>query len=269
VKATVFVGGGRITTALLAGLRLAHCRAPVIVHDRNPHKLRTLKKKFGVGTEPDLLRAADQAKLLIVAVRPNDVAVLLADLHALPGKANLIACSLAAGISVKDLQQMLGPPARWARAMPSPVARFGHGLTALTFPTKARQSDMRLVRNFFAQVGEVIEVPERQFDAFTVTYSASHGYHALATLARAARDLGLEEKIARVAAAHALGDSIVAWREEAASLDALLEEAATPGGIAATVMHAMDKAGYQEIIKRGLKAGVVRARQNAGKPGEA
>jgi pyrroline-5-carboxylate reductase len=79
----------------------------------------------------------------------------------------------------------------------------------------------------------------------------------------------LEEKIARVAAAHALGDSIVAWREEAASLDALLEEAATPGGIAATVMHAMDKAGYQEIIKRGLKAGVVRARQNAGKPGEA
>lgn len=269
MKATVFVGGGRITTALLAGLRLADYRAPVIVHDRNPHKLRTLKKKFGVGTEPDLLRAADQAKLLIVAVRPNDVAALLADLHALPRKANLIACSLAAGISVKDLQQMLGPPVRWARAMPSPVARFGRGLTALTFPTKVRQFDKRLVRNFFAQVGEVVEVQQRQFDAFTVTYSASHGYHALATLARAARDLGLEQKIARVAAAHALGDSIVTWREEAASLDVLLQEAATPGGIAATVMHAMDEAGYQEIINRGLKAGVVRARQNARKPGEA
>lgn len=269
MKATVFLGGGRITTALLAGLHLADCSTPVIVHDRNPRKLRALKKKFGVGTEPDLLRAADQAKLLIVAVRPNDVAALLADLHALPRKANLIACSLAAGISVKDLQRILGPPVRWARAMPSPVARFGHGLTALTFPTKASRSDMRLVRNFFAQVGEVVEVPERQFDAFTVTYSASHGYHALATLARAARDLGLEQKIAQAAAAHALGDSIVAWREEQASLDALLQEAATPGGIAATVMHAMDKAGYQKIINRGLKAGVVRARQNAPKPGEA
>ena len=269
MKATVFVGGGRITAALLAGLHLAEYRARVIVHDRNPRKLRALKKGFGVGTEPDLLRAADQAQLLIVAVRPNDVAALLADLHALPRKANLIACSLAAGISVKDLQQMLGPPVRWVRAMPSPVARFGRGLTALTFPTKVSRSDMSLVRNFFAQVGEVVEVPERHFDAFTVTYSASHGYHALATLARAARDLGLEEKIARAAAAHALGDSIMAWRQEQASLDALLQEAATPGGIAATVMHAMDQAGYQKIINHGLKAGVVRARQNARKSSEA
>jgi pyrroline-5-carboxylate reductase len=263
VKATVFLGGGRITAALLAGLHLTDYRATLIVHDRNPHKLRALKKEFGVGTEPDLLRAADQARLLIVAVRPNDVTAALADLQALPRRANLIACSLAAGISVKDLQQMLGPPVRWARAMPSPVARFGCGLTALTFPRKVPQSDQRVVRNFFSQVGEVVEIPERQFDAFTVTYSASHGYHALATLARAARHLGLQEKIARTAAAHALGDSIVAWRDEKASLDALLEEAATPGGIAATVMHAMEKAGSQQIISRALKAGVVRARQNA------
>ena len=269
MKATVFLGGGRITAALLAGLHLAKYSVPVIVHDRNPHKLRALKKEFGVGSEPDLLRAADQAKLLFVAVRPSDVPAVLANLRVLPRKANLVACSLAAGISVKNLQQMLGPPVRWARAMPSPVARFGHGLTAVTFPARVPQSVKGLVRNFFEQVGEVVEVPERQFDAFTVTYSASHGYHALATLARAARDLGLQESIARVAAAHALGDSIVAWRDDRASLHALLQEAATPGGIAASVMHAMDQAGYQRIISRGLKAGVVRAQKNARKSGEA
>jgi pyrroline-5-carboxylate reductase len=109
----------------------------------------------------------------------------------------------------------------------------------------------------------LVEIPERQFDAFTVTYSASHGYHALDALARAAHKLGLEEKMARVAAAHALGDAIVAWRNGKEPLDALLGEAATPGGIAATVMNSMDGAGYQEIIRRALTAGVTRARQNA------
>ena len=263
MKATVFLGGGRITAALLAGLRPAKYRAPVIVHDRNPHKLRALKKEFGVVVEPDLLRAVRQARLLIVAVRPADVESLLSRLREQRGQSSFVACSLAAGIPLANLQEMLGPPARWARAMPSPVARFGRGLTGLTFPGAFPRVDRVLVRNFFSRVGEVVEIPESQFNAFTVTYSASHGYHALAALARAAHKLGLDEKMSRVAAAHALGDAIVAWRDGKESLDALLGEAATPGGIAATVMNSMDAAGYQEIICRALMAGVTRARQNA------
>jgi pyrroline-5-carboxylate reductase len=76
-KAIVFLGGGRITAALLAGLRLAHYRGPIVVHDRNPHKLRALQKQYGVSTEPDLTRAVSLAGLLIVAVRPSDVLGLL------------------------------------------------------------------------------------------------------------------------------------------------------------------------------------------------
>ena len=263
MRATVLLGGGRITAALLAGLRLAKYKAPVVVHDRNPHKLRALKKEFGVVIEPDLLRAVARARLLIVAVRPDDVESVLSRLRAVRGKLTFVACSLAAGIPLANLEKMLGPPVRWARAMPSPVARFGRGLTGLAFQPRFPRADRRLVQNFFSQVGEVVEISESQFDAFTVTYSASHGYHALAALARAAHSLGLEEKMARAAAAHALGDAIVAWRDGEEQLDSLLGEAATPGGIAATVMNSMDQDGFQQIISRALKAGVARARQNA------
>ena len=48
MKAIVFLGGGRITSALVAGLRLAKYDKPIIVHDRNPGKLRQLKKQYGV-----------------------------------------------------------------------------------------------------------------------------------------------------------------------------------------------------------------------------
>jgi pyrroline-5-carboxylate reductase len=196
-------------------------------------------------------------------VRPDDVDSVLGGIQELRVESSFVACSLAAGIPLTNLRKMLGPPVRWARAMPSPVARFGRGLTGLTFPFRFARADRALVRRFFSQVGEVVEIPERQFDAFTVTYSASHGYHALAALARAAHGLGLDEKTARVAAAHALGDSIVAWRDGEESLDALLGEAATPGGIAATVMDSMDRTGYPEIIRRALMAGMARARKNA------
>jgi pyrroline-5-carboxylate reductase len=270
VNATVFLGGGRITSALIAGLRLAGYKAPIIVHDHNLHKVRALKKEFGVRVEPELRRAVAQARLLIVAVRPRDVAGLLktvrenaSQAEAASRKHGFVACSLAAGIPLVNLREMLGPPVRWVRAMPSPVARTGRGLTALTFQRSFLQADRRLVREFFARVGEVLEIREEKFDAFTVTYSASHGYHALAALAQAARKLGLDRKTAFTAAAHALGDAILSWREGEESLEALLHEAATPGGIAATVMNTMNAAGYAKIIARGLRAGVSRARKNA------
>ena len=263
MKPTVFLGGGRITTALIAGLRLANYTPPIIVHDRNPEKLRKLKREFSVVAEPDLARAVDSAGLLLIAVRPDSVRDLLQEI----GKPRqwIIAVSLAAGIPLSNLRAQGGSPMSWARAMPSPACRSGHGLTAVTFPRSLPKPARNQVKGFFAKVGPVLEVPESKFDAFTVTYSCSHGYHALATLARAGERLGLDRKTALTAAAHALADGIISWREGNIRLEDLLHEAATPGGIAATTMAIMDRSGYLRTVERGLRAGLAKAQANANK----
>jgi len=259
----VFLGGGRITSAILAGLRRGKSRHRLVVHDRNPGKLRDLKKRYAVAVEPDLLNAVQQADMLIVAVRPSSVRELLG----MFGKVNRrsLAVSLAAGVPLRVLSQAVGPPVRWARAMPSPVCRSGRGLTAVSFPRSLPRSDRKRVRDFFASFGQIVEVPESKFDAFTVTYSCSHGYHALATLARAGQKAGLDRNTALLASAHALADGIIAWRDGKHSLESLLEEAVTPGGIAAATAATMDAAGYGRAVRQGVAAGLRRARANAGK----
>lgn len=257
----VFLGGGRITSAMLAGLRLGKSRDRLLVHDRHPSKIRALRRQYGVKAEADLRKAVAQADLLIVAVRPSSVPSLLQDIDKV--KRPLLAISLAAGVPLKILNRKLGPPVRWVRAMPSPVCRSGNGLTALTFATRMPVRDRSLVREFFGSFGQVIEIPESKFDAFTVTYSCSHGYHALATLAKAGQAAGLDRKSALIASAHALASGIVAWGEGKETLEALLEEAATPGGIAATTMAGMDRAGYGRAVRAGVRAGLARARANA------
>ncbi len=260
-KATVFLGGGRITSALVAGLRLAKYDKPIIVHDRHPSKLRQLEKQYGVTVEPNLHRAVQQAGLLILAVRPDSVPDLLQEIGNIPRLLSVV--SLAAGIPLSKLRARLGPPVRWARAMPSPVCRTAHGLTALTFDRTFSRTTKREVRDLFEQVGTVLEIPESRFDAFTVTYSSSHGYHALAALAASAQKLGLDRRTALIAAAHALADGILSWREGNIPLAQLLHEATTPGGIAAVTMNEMDSSGYKRIIEQGLRAGMARARKNA------
>ena len=259
----VFLGGGRITSAMLAGLRLAKTRHRLVVHDRNAGKLRDLKKRYAVGIEPDLKSAIKQADVLIVAVRPDSVRGLLQMLG--QEKRRLFAVSLAAGIPLDMLSKIAGPHVRWARAMPSPVCRSGRGLTAVAFPRALSSADRKRVRDLFASFGQVVEILEREFDAFTVTYSCSHGFHALATLALAAQESGLDGNTALLASAHALADGIIAWRDGKQSLGALLEEAATPGGIAEATASAMDAAGYGRAVRQGMGAGLRRARANAGK----
>jgi pyrroline-5-carboxylate reductase len=258
----VFLGGGRITSAMLAGLRLGKSKHRLVVHDRNPDKLRDLKKRYAVAVEPDLLNAVQQADMLIVAVRPGSVRELLG----MVGKVNRrsLAVSLAAGVPLRVLSREAARM-RWARAMPSPLCRSGRGLTAVAFPRSLPRADRKRVQDLFSSFGQVVEIPESKFDAFTVTYSCSHGYHALATLARVGQEAGLDRNTALLASAHALADGIIAWRDGKLSLESLLEEAATPGGIAAATATAMDAAGYGRAVRQGVAAGLRRARANAGK----
>lgn len=261
MSGTVFLGGGRITGALVAGLRKRGFRGRLVVHDRNRQKVADLKKAYGVVAQPDLQRAVSEAQLLIVAVRPGSVVDLLEQIGAL--NRPLLAVSLAAGVPLARLRHLIGPPVKWVRAMPSPLCRTGNGLTAVTFPRGIRSKHRESVTGFFGKVGEVIEIPESQFDAFTVTYSSSHGWHAMATLAAAAEKIGLDRNTALTAAAHALGDAITSWRDERSNLKALIDEAATPGGTAAATLAAMNKAGYERVVERGLRAGLARAKANA------
>lgn len=261
MKNTVFLGGGRITGALLAGLRLAKYPGPLVVYDRHDEKTRRLQKLYGVTTERGLERAVAKAHLLIIAVRPASLDGLLQEIGAISRP--LTAVSLAAGVPLSFLRRHLGPPVHWARAMPSPACRSGRGLTALTFARDFPDAAKRQITRLFARVGPVLEISEKKLDAFTVTYSCSHGYHALSTLATAAEKLGLDRKTALIAAAHALADGIAAWREGNITLEALLHEAATPGGIATTVMESMNRAGYKKVVERGLATGLSLARQNA------
>jgi pyrroline-5-carboxylate reductase len=282
MQATVFLGGGRITGALIAGLRLAGYSRPIVVHDRHAGKMRELRREFRVEVARDLKSAVESAEMLIVAVRPGSVAELLEEIvrcgavglagseRTNLGRARLerplIVISLAAGIPLKKLRGGLGAKTgvRWARAMPSPVCRIGHGLTAVTFDRHVSAADRKRVRELFELVGAVLEIPERQFDAFCVAYSPSHGYHALASLAKAAQAAGLDRGTALTAGAHAFAEAILYWRESGQTLGDLLREAATPGGIAAATMEAMKKAGYEKAVAAGLGAGIRRARLNAG-----
>lgn len=264
VRSTMaFLGGGRITGALAAGLRLAGDKRPIIVYDRHPEKLRALRRESRVEMARDLKSAVEGSEMLIVAVRPSSVKEMLAEVAVCGAHPPQLCISLAAGIPLRDLRSWLGGPVRWVRAMPSPVCRIDRGFTPVCFDRVTTGKDRVRVRRMFEQVGPVLELKESQMDAITASSSPTHGYHALKTLAEAARVSGLDSKAAVLAAAHALSDGVEYWRRSGETLEDLLAEAATPGGIAAATVAAMDQAGYPSAVASGIRAGIRQARRNS------
>src|SRR2546428_5022049 len=164
-EATVFLGGGRITSALIAGLRSAGYEQPIVVHDRDAQKLGHLKRQYSVTIEHDLRRAVDQAHLLIIAVRPDGIGQLLDTIKYI--KRPITAISLAAGVPLAKLRARLGPPVRWARAMPSPVCRGGRGLTAITFEPAGSPGGRGVVQPPFQRGRHGIGNSATQFAAIT------------------------------------------------------------------------------------------------------
>ena len=162
--------------------------------------------------------------------------------------------------TIKSWVLRLGSPVRWLARCRACVPEWGLDCHNIRAACIVRE---REVTCFFAHVGSAREIPESQFDGFAVTYSNSHGYHALAALAKGAENLGLDRKNALTAAAHALADGMLFWRQGGTSRERLLQNAATPGGIAAAVMATLDKHEYTKIVEVGLPGGMARGRANA------
>ena len=191
MNTTVFVGGGRIHQRTGVGTVPSWVSRSDRRPRSQPEKTTRAGAGFGIAAEPDLQSAVARADMLIIAVRPAAVAKALDAIAGCTGAPRLLIVSLAAGIPLKKLRPRLGSRVRWARALPSPICRIGRGLTAVTVARNLPRGDRKRVRKFFEQVGPVLEMPESRFDAFNAAYSPGHGYHALATLAKAAQDAGL------------------------------------------------------------------------------
>jgi len=264
VGTTLFIGGGSIGAAMIAGLRLGTYAAPIAVHDHRAERMRLLRRAHGVTEEPDLRTGVRAAQLIVLAVRPDAAEAMLQELDvALRGgdrEPQKILVSVMAGLPLAWLRKQITAGVRWARAMPSPLCESGNGLTALAFGSGCAKATREAVHRLFGTFGQVVVLPERHFDAFTVIYSPSHGVHALSALADAGMKAGLSRKTALQAAAHGLSGAEGALRTGSGNLKRLERQAATPGGTAEATMAGMESAGYRKAVAQGVQRGIVRAR---------
>jgi pyrroline-5-carboxylate reductase len=199
-KKVGFIGGGNMGEALIKGL-LASGRlevGQVIVSDISLERLGYLKETYQVVTitgNAELVRAAD---VLILAVKPQHLDAVLAEINTSLDHQPLV-ISIAAGVPLARLEQALGGKVPLIRVMPNTPALVLAGASALAAGPQASADHVAITRFLFEAVGLVVQVTEAHLDAVTGLSGSGPAYILLVmeALIDAGVRVGLPRPVAR------------------------------------------------------------------------
>jgi len=205
------IGAGNMGAAIILGSVDARAFAPSqwAVADTNPDRRNALAER-GITALPaiaDLDTHAEHDALVLLAVKPQHLPHIAAELHTLLQDSARSILSILAGVTTDGIRASLGPPDRWAgtliRAMPNTPASIGRSSTALALPDDCPPHHAETARRLLASVGRVHELPEAMIDPFTAIAGSGPAYlFAFAeALAAAAETLGFDHHTAATIAA--------------------------------------------------------------------
>lgn len=259
-----FVGAGNMAAALLRGLLRAGglTAEQVQITDVDAAKAQKLATEHGVAVSADTRELARWASTLILAVKPQSMALALADCAATISLDTLV-ISVAAGVRCDTIAAALPSGARVIRAMPNTPALIGAGATALSAGATATAADRDLARGLFDAVGRTVIVDEVHMDAVTGLSGSGPAYVmvVIEALADGGVRAGLSRDTALLLATQtvlgsaqlllASGDHPAEWKDRVMS----------PGGTTSAGLEAIEEGRLRHTLGRAVQMATQRSRE--------
>ena len=263
-KTIAFIGAGNMAEALIRGLLANHTvtARQLIATDVRPDRLEMLHKIFGIQTVADNATAARQADVIVLAVKPQQMSAVLANL-APPPVALLL--SIAAGIPTSRIETELTGQPRVIRAMPNTPALVGAGAAAISAGKFASPEDWMVAETILQSVGLVVRVDEPNLDAVTALSGSGPAYIFLVTeaLIQAGVTEGLAPEVAQRLAFQTVLGAALLLREGREGPAELRRKVTSPGGTTEAAIRVMLERKLPEIFSEAIAAAAKRSRELA------
>jgi pyrroline-5-carboxylate reductase len=267
-----FIGGGHMCASLVGGLRARGVvTGDIVVADPAPEQLARLRDSFGVLTTPDNVQAVHDADLVVLAVKPQDMAAAAAAIAGAIAARGPVVVSIAAGIRLANLGQWLGAGVPLVRAMPNRPALIGAGITGACAGPGVRPAARAAVESVLTAVGPLVWLEdEALLDVVTAVSGSGPAYFFLLieALEDAGVALGLPRTTARQLAVHtALGAGRMAAEGDTPPAT-LREQVTSKGGTTAAALAVLEQAGLRGIFSAAVTAAARRSAELADQFGD-
>lgn len=261
-----FLGAGKMATALAKGwLQAGRITASTcLASDPLPAAREAFHRDSGCPVLPDNRAVVDFADLLVLAVKPQTMGALTAEIRDAVERRRPLVVSIAAGVRLADIGSWLGGHGALVRTMPNTPALVKSGATALYAAAGVSVEQRRLAESILRAVGLTVWVDdEARLDAVTALSGSGPAYFFLVmeAMEAAARTLGLPADTARLLTLQtAFGAARIAL-ESSESPAELRARVTSPKGTTEAALQVLKNAGIEAIFAEALAAAAQRSRE--------
>jgi pyrroline-5-carboxylate reductase len=260
-----FIGGGNMAAALISGLagKLV-VGADIHVVDPNAETLGRLRGQYGVTTAHAIDADVVIADVLVLAVKPQQLHDVAAELAPLLVRGAPLIVSIAAGIRGADLARWLGGYDAIVRCMPNTPALIGQGITGMVGLKGVTPAQKAAADSVLAAVGKTMWLADESLiDPVTAVSGSGPAYvfYFIEALQQAAEELGLSSEQGRELAIATFTGAAELAAQSTESVATLRERVTSKGGTTYAALTSMQEAGIKEAIVAAVKAAAARGRE--------
>lgn len=252
--------------SLISGLlKQGHQPEAIAATARSADKRIALAQTFGVLVTDDNRVAAERAETVVLASKPQQLALLCSQLTPLSFH-NKLLISVAAGVSTASLAARLTGAEAIVRAMPNTPSAIGLGVTGLYATAAVSPAQKARAEALFRAVGEVVWLSdETQMNSVTAVAGSGPAYYFLfmEAMQAAAEQLGLDPAAAELLVKQTALGAVSLALQSPEELRELRRQVTSPGGTTAAALDTLQAGGFEQLIAQALRAATDRGAELA------
>lgn len=244
-----FIGGGNMAEAFIKALHASSLQdmGDVVVNDIHEDRLLFLKEKYGVQISQDTNDAINDADLVILACKPQNVSEVA---KAITQPVTGVVLSILAGKTVSDLQEKFSTKLV-IRTMPNTPASIMQGVTVWYPANEVSQGIKNRVEQLLALTGtQMLVTSENILDMATAISGTGPAYVFLTieSMIDTAVHIGIPRDLARIMVANTVKGSAMYALASDKSVTDLRYNVTSPGGTTASALYELEKGGYRTVV---------------------
>lgn len=252
-----FIGFGNMAYAMANGMVKSgrYAKENITVSSRNLDLLSERASKIGVNFTTDNIKVVRDSDIIFLTIKPylykdiiNEIKDYLTD--------DKIIVTVAPGISISDIKEIVGFNIKVLRTMPNTPALVMQGMTCFTASNEMTEEDIRKCYFILTSFGKAEQINEKQMDAIVPLTGSSPAYVFMMIEAMADEAVleGIERKKAYKLAAQAVLGSCQMVLETNMHPGELKDMVTSPGGTTIEAVRSLEKTGFRSSIIEAMKA---------------
>jgi pyrroline-5-carboxylate reductase len=255
------IGCGKMGTALVQGAINAGVvvTGDVLGTDVIPAARENFTKLTGAWTTEEISEVIEASDVLLLCTKPQDVGSALSGLKSGPGGKLMI--SIAAGVTISDIEASTPESVRVVRTMPNTPALVGKGASAYSLGGRCIDGDEKTVCSLLGAVGLAVNLPEKLMDAVTGLSGSGPAYVYL--IIEALADGGVRAGLPRAEALRLAAQTVSGAAEmvlQTGSHPAMLKDMVTsPGGTTIAGLAVLEEKNVRSALISAVAAATARS----------